>query len=236
MASVSTAMEPITLASVVSNVMTRLIENLPDDQKENLTHWIEDIETTAEEKVRKLDPKQIKKRKPEAVAAAAIYDTFIQFESRTRVKIGLIQMQTALGQTACSINTAWKRLFDNRVYLRGEFLDVIYTENDWTVSDAVSNVMQVLRRAVETPTPEATTWLAEIEKESIELSKTIPSGVTDSYDSLLVAITVIYTTIQLYHGKRMIPIGQKDLSLLAATSPAMISKCWIEFFGERNKS
>jgi len=231
MASVSTTLEAVALASVVSDVMTRLVDSLTDDQKEKLTQWTESIEDAAEVKVQKLIPKQLKRRKPETVAAAAIYDAFIEFESRTKVKVGLNQMQEVLGQKACSINTSWKRLFDNRVSLRGEFLDLVYTERKGTISDAISNVIQALKRAVEKPTKEAMTWLKEIHTEAIELSKIISSSDAARYDTLIVAITTIYAAIQQHHGKMMIQIGQRDLSLLASTSPAMISKCWIEFFG-----
>ena len=231
MASVSTKLETISLASVVSEVMTRLIESLTDDQKEKLNQWTKSIEDAAEVKVLKLIPKQLKKRKPEVVAAAAIYDTFLEFESRTKVKVGLNQMQKVLGQSACSINTSWKRLFDNRVSLKGEFLDLVYTERDGTVTAAISNVIQALERAVEQPTSEAMTWLEAIHAEAIELSKIISSSNATKYDTLIVAITTIYAAIQRHHGKMMIRIGQRDLSLLASTSPAMISRCWIEFFG-----
>lgn len=230
MASVSTKLESIALENVVSHMMTRLLESIPDEQKEKLAQWIGEIETAAEEKVQELTEKQLKKRNREAVAAAAIYDSFLQFESRTDVQVGFNQMQTALGRSACSINTAWKRLFDNRVYLRGESLDMVLTERDGTVYDAISKVIHALKRAAEKITQEAVKWLEEIETEAIELSKTIPSSTIDRYDALLIAITTIYTAIQWHHGKAMIPIGQKDLSLLAATSPAMISKCWIELF------
>jgi hypothetical protein len=211
-------------------MMTRILENLVDDEKENLSQWIKDIETAADEKVRKLSPKQMNKRNPETVTAAAVYDAFLQFESRTNVKVGFKQMQIALGRSACSINTAWKRLFDNRVYLRGEFLDLVYTDRHGTVSDAISKVIQALKNAAETDTQEVALWLAEIETEAVELFKTLSPSTTKRYDALLIAITTIYTAVQRYHGKILIPIGQKDLSLLAATSPAMISKCWIEFF------
>jgi hypothetical protein len=232
MASVSTSIEAISLTSAVSQAMTRVYESLKTEQKEKLAQWIEDIEAASEEKVRKITPNQMKNRKPEAIAAAALYDAFIQFESRTEVKIGLNELQEALCQSACSINTAWKRLYDNRVYLRGEFLDVVYSEKEGTITDAISRVIHTLRRAVETSNQEVTTWLAEIENEAIDLSETIPRGVIDKYDSLLIAITSIYTAARQYHGKMIVPIGQRDLSLLGATSPATICKCRSEFFGK----
>ncbi|MGY5860119.1 MAG: hypothetical protein RTU63_12175 [Candidatus Thorarchaeota archaeon] len=232
MASVSTSMESVSLANEVSVVMTRLFETLTNNQKKKLTQWTGFIEDAAEKKVQMLIPKQLKRRNPEAVAAAAVYDAFIEFESRTQVKVGLNQMQEALGRTACSINTAWKRLFDNRVSLRGEKLGLVYTERNGTIPDAIINVIQALADAVEESTRERIKdWLAAIETEAIELSKTLMPDVTENYDTLLVAVTTIYAAIKQYPGKMLIQIGQRDLSMMSCTSPAMISKCWIEFFG-----
>ena len=229
MASVSTTIERVELGSVVSGVMTRVIEDLPKEQKATLLQWIEEIENAAQ----KLMPDQMKKREPETVAAAAVYDAFLQFESRTNIKVGLTQLHRAIGRSACSINTAWKRLFDKRVYLQGDKLEMDYRLRRGTALDVIPNVMQILKEAAKEQTPEVIAWLTEIEKDAIELTKTVATSASDKYDAALVAVTVIYSAVQRYHGKPIVVIGQKDLSLLAVTSPAMISKCWLEFFGPK---
>ena len=231
MASVSKTMAAVDLGNLVSNIVSRLLDSFTEIQKKRLSQWIKDIESVADENVQRLLPNQKKRRQPEIIAAAAVYDAILQYESRTQVRVPLSHMQTALGLSACSINTAWKRLFDTRVFLRGEKLDVVYAGKDDSALDVIPNVIQSLRKAAKEDTEEVRSWLAEIEKEAIELTKTIPPSTGKNYDALLVAVTAIYAAIQLYHGKSVIPIGQKDMSILGATSSSMISKCWLEFFG-----
>ncbi|TFG99393.1 hypothetical protein E4H12_02925 [Candidatus Thorarchaeota archaeon] len=232
MASVTSKLETVALVSAVGYMMRRLIDNLPKDQTERLSQWIETIEDAAEVKVQKLTSKQLKRRTPEVIVTAAVYDTFFEYESRTKVKVGLPFLQKTMGYTKCSINTAWKSLFDNRATLRSEFLDMVCTERNGTISDAISKVIQALERAVDESTSEVKNWLEDIETEAIELSKTIISDAANRYDSLLLATTTIYAAIKHYPGKMVIKISQRELSLLSSTSPAMISKCWLDLFGD----
>ncbi len=229
MASVSTKLKTIVSASAVSEVMSLLVEKLEDDQREKLSHWIKLIEEYAEKIVHALTPAQLKRRKPEVVAAAAIYDAFLEFESRTTMKLRLPLMHEALGQSSCIINTTWNRLFDNRASLMGDYLDRVYIEKNGLLSDAVSTVIHALTRAVYGLTTEVKNWLEKIEIESIELTQSLNPDIM-SRDQLLIAVTIVYASIKRHHGKMMIRISQRDLSLLSTSSPAMISKCWLELF------
>ena len=227
-ASVSTKLKTIGSTSAVSEVMNRLVEKLENDQREKLSHWIKIIEEYAEKIVLELTPAQLKRRKPEVVAAAAVYDAFLEFESRTTIKLRLPLMHEALGQSTCSINTTWNRLFDNRGSLMGDYLDEVYIEKNGMLSDAISPVIRALTRAVHKLTPEVKNWLEKIEIEAIELTQSLKPE--NSWDTLLIAVTVVYAAIQRHHGKMMIRISQRDLSLLSTSSPAMVSKCWLELF------
>ena len=229
-ASVSAKPKTIGSASAVSEVMTLLVEKLEDDQREKISHWIKLIEEHAEKLVQALTQAQLKRRKPEVVAAAAVYDAFLEFESRTNTKLGLPMMHEALSQSPCSINTTWNRLFDNRASLMGDYLDRVYVEKNGLPSDAVSSVIQGLTRAVYELTTDVKKWLEKIEIEAIELTQSLKPDIV-SRDPLLIAVTVIYAAIQQHHGKMMVRISQRDLSLLSTSSPAMISKCWLEIFG-----
>ena len=228
-ASVSTKLKTIGSASAVSEVMNLIVDKIEDDQREKLSHWIKLIEEHAEKIVHALTPAQLKRRKPEVVAAAAVYDAFLEFESRTTIKLRLPMMHEALGQSPCSINTTWNRLFDNRASLMGDYLDRVYIEKNGLLSDAVSSVIQALTKAVYEMTTEVKKWLEKIEIEAIELARSLKSDIV-SRDPLLIAVTVIYAAIQRHHGKMMVRISQRDLSLLSTSSPAMISKCWLELF------
>jgi hypothetical protein len=226
-ASVSTKLKTIGSASAVSEVMNLLVDKIEDDQREKLSHWIKLIEEHAEKIVHALTPAQLKRRKPEVVAAAAVYDAFLEFESRTTIKLRLPMMQEALSQSPCTINTTWNRLFDNRASLMGDYLDRVYIEKNGLLPDAVSSVIQALTKAVYEMTAEVKKWLEKIEIEAIELAQSLKP---DSRDHLLIAVTVVYAAIQQHHGKMMVRISQRDLSLLSTSSPAMISKCWLKLF------
>jgi len=229
MASVSTELKTIASASAVSEVMNLLVEKLEDGQREKLSHWTKLIEEHAEKIVQALTQAQLKRRKPEVVAAAAFYDAFLEFESRTTIKLRLPMMHEALGQSPCSINTTWIRLFDNRASLMGDYLDRVYVEKNGLPSDAVSSVIHTLTKAVHEMTTEVKNWLEKIEIEAIELTQSLKPDIVNR-DPLLIAVTVIYAAIQRHHGKMMVRISQRDLSLLSTSSPAMISKCWLELF------
>jgi len=230
MASVSTALETIATFTIVSDIMNLIVEKVDDAQKKKLSQWIKLIEEHAERIMRNLTPVQLKRRKIEVVAAAAIYDAFLEFESRTGVKLKLPQLHKALGQSQCSINTTWINLFDSRGSLRGDRLDVVYVDKSGSLSDAIANVMQALTKAVDVLTPTINKWLEDIKTEAIELSQSIPDSIVKKYDNLTGAVTTIYASIQHHHGKMQVRLAQRDLSLLSATSSAMISKCWIDLF------
>ncbi len=228
-ASVSAKPKIIGSASALSEVMNLLVDKIEDDQREKLSHWIKLIEEYAEKIVHALTPAQLRRRKPEVVAAAAVYDAFLEFESRTNIKLGLPMIHEALGQSPCSINTTWNRLFDNRASLMGDYLDEVYIDKKGLPADAVSSVIQGLTRAVYELTPEVKKWLEKIEIGAIELTQSLKPDIVNK-DPLLIAVTVVYAAIQRHHGKMMVRISQRDLSLLSTSSPAMISKCWLDLF------
>ena len=230
MASVSTNLEMIASASAVSEVISLLVENLEDDQKESLALWTKLIEEYAETIVQGLTPAQLKRRKPEVVAAAAVYDAFLEFESRTNIRMSLPMMHEALRRSQCSINTTWNRLFDIRVSLRGERLDEVYFEKNGLLSDAISSVILTLSKAIDSLTPELKDWLERIETEAIELMQSLSPDIVNMYGHPIAAVTVIYAAMHRHHGKILIRISQRDLSIISATSQAMISRCWIELF------
>lgn len=234
MALVISKSETVALVTAVGDVMRRLMDNLPKDQTEKLAQWIETIEDAAEEKVQKLDAKQVKRRRSEVIVAAAVYDAFFEYESRTKVKVGLPLLQKTLECPKCSINNAWMSLFDNRVPLIGEFLDVVLTDRNEPLSSVISKVIQALERgvSVDGPPPEVKDWLIKIETEALELSKTIIHDSADRYDFPLIAATTIYAAIKRYPGKMLIKVSQRDLSFISSTSPSMISKCWLDLFGD----
>jgi hypothetical protein len=227
-ASISKTLETVTPANAVSGVMNLLVERLDETQRDKLSQWMKLIEEYAERVIENLLPVQVRRRNMEVVAAAAVYDAFLEFESRTEVKLRLPLIHEVLGKSQCSINTTWKKLFDHRGSLRGDQLDVVYVGADTTILEAIGSVIHKITKAVDGLTPIMSKWLEDIKKEAIDLYHSVPNDVVTSYDILTAAVTLIYAAIQRHHGKMQVRIAQRDLSLLSATSPALISKCWIE--------
>ena len=152
-ASVTTTPETITTVSAVSSVMNLLVEKLDDAQREKLSQWMKLIEEHAEKIVQGLTPVQLKRRNMEVVAAAAVYDAFLEYESRTEVKLRLPLMHEVLDKSQCSINTTWNKLFDHRGSMRGDQLDVVYVGKNTSLSEAITSVIQALTKAVDGLTP-----------------------------------------------------------------------------------
>ena len=227
MASVSTVREPIERVSEVSGIMRSVIEKLDDDEQESVSPWSRQIEEYAESLLRKLAPSHFKRKKREVVVAAAVYDAFLEFESRSNVRTSLQLLHEILGRSECSINSAWKNLFDNRCSLRGNLLEMPYSERDSSLSETVTNVVQNIRKAVDNLDADTRKWLEEIEIEAKELSMSLPQSITENFDTLTIAITLAYAAMKLHHGKMKIRITQRNLSLLASLSPSIISKCWL---------
>ena len=234
MASVSTKVDTVASASDVSHIIGRIVDSMDESCKKKIAQWLKLIEEHSEKIIRKLTPSQVKRRNMEAVAAAAVYDGFLEYESRTSYSLSLPKMQEVLGRSICSINTTWNKLFDRRASLMGEYLGVVYIEKDGDLVDAIHNVMQAIRKAVEEPRSEVNSWLDAILEEACELEPIVNQDDLTGFDTLVAAATLIYAAMKLHHGKTMIRISQRDFALLAASSSAMISKCWIDLFGNKN--
>lgn len=220
--------------SLLKDMLHELLEKSIDGEKERVNGWISQIEEYADDIIRRLTPKQVSRRNPEIIAAAALYDAFLEFESRTNVTVRLPQLQESLGLSACSINTAWKSLFDIRSVLRKDYLFTAYTNEDRATAKTIGEVIRNITRALVEATPEIQAWIDEIEIKANQILDEVNQDMAANYDHILLATTAVYAAIQKYHGKPKIQISQRDFAQLCDFSPAMVSKIWLDFFANED--
>ncbi len=214
----------------VTHMLATIMEKITEEERMKIDPWLPHIEDHAEQCILRLKRKIVSKRRPEILAAAALYDAFLEFESRTLVKIRLPLMKQALGLTLCSINSAWTQLFDNRVSLRKDYLNPVYRSDSFNPKDAIHAVLTNIARAIIEKTDNIDTWIAEIHILACRYLGTMDGAKAAEYDSLLVGTAAIYAAIRNYPGKPRIQISQRDLAQFCNHSPAMLSKVWLEIF------
>jgi hypothetical protein len=230
LASTSIGVQIVDEQNIISWMLEVIVERLDNESRNMLAAWLVPIEEHAEQLVIRLKQKRTSKRRPEILAAAAIYDAFLEYESRTNVKCGLPLMKEAFGLTPCSINSAWTQLFDNRSMLRKDFLNPVHSNGSLSYQDALVAVLNNITRATIKKNVEAENWITEIHTIACQLLKTMNSSAALEYDCVLVGTAAIYAAIRKYPGKPRIQISQRDLAQVCIQSPAMLSKAWLELF------
>jgi hypothetical protein len=230
MASTSIGVQIVDGQNIISLMLEVIVEKLDNVSRDMLTVWLVRIEEHAEQLVIRMKQKKTSKRRPEILAAAAIYDAFLEFESRTAIKCGLPLMKEALGLTPCSINSAWTQLFDNRSMLRKDYLNPIHSNESLSYHDALVAVLNSITRAIIKKSAEVENWITEIHTIACQLLETMNASAASEYDCVLVGTAAIYAAIRKYPGKPRIQISQRDLAQFCIQSPAMLSKVWLELF------
>jgi hypothetical protein len=215
---------------IVSEMLVLILEKLSNEERERIDSWLPLIEEHAEKLILELKKTIANSRKLEIIAAASIYDAFLEYESRTAVKVRLPLMKETLSLRPCSINATWTRLFNNRVLLRRDFLNPVYSNGSISFQDAVYRVLTNITRAITEKNDEVKIWIAEIHALACELLDTTDKTKAVEYDSVLVGTAAIYAAIRRYPGKPRIQISQRDLAQFCCHSPAMLSRVWLELY------
>ncbi|TFG34897.1 hypothetical protein EU527_00915 [Candidatus Thorarchaeota archaeon] len=231
MASISIRMQTTFEKSSVIDIVTTICDNLDQNARSQVMPWIPQIEEYAIHLIDNLRPKDTRRRKREVMLAAAIYDTFLEFESRTRTKIRLPLLQKVLSLKMCSINSTWISLFDIGATLSMELMDSIRLTTGQTIDDAIPLIINQLSRAAQDKSEHITEWLRTIERDALELNNNLNKEVYSNYDPIIIAVTLVYAAAKFFHGKMAIKITQRDLANLSGFSSSHVSKCWIDLFG-----
>jgi hypothetical protein len=228
MASTSIDVQPTYKKNLLVEMLTAVHDSLSPEDRQKLEQWFPQIEEYAEKIITGLDRTVISRRRPEILHAAAIYDAFLEHESRTNVAVRLPLLEDVFGVALCSINSAWTRLFDNRALLRKDHIVPVYGTRDTTFGSAILAIITNIRHAVLEMTPEVQKWIEQIYRQSLETVESIDMPKIIEYDTVLIATAVIYAAIRKYAGKPRIQISQRDLAQFCCHSPSMLSKVWLE--------
>lgn len=230
MSSVSISTRLVHEKNQLSEMLATIFEHLTKDERIGINQWQTQIEEHAELAINELDKKSINKRRLEITIAAIIYDTFLEFESRTNVIVGLKLLGEIFNINPCSINSAWSKLFDNRIPLRKERLIPVRGAKDISYWEAVCSVMENLTGALTERTSEVETWITEIQWRAIQILESVKQSKATNFDAILVGTAAIYAAIREYPGKPRVQAAQRDLAELCGYSPSMLSKVWLALF------
>ena len=231
MAAISTGMQTSFEKSVISDVVNRICDNIGKAAKDRILPWIPEIEEYTKHLIENLRQKDAQRRKADVLLAAAVYDAFLEFESRTRTSVGLPIFEKALDLRACSINSTWTKLFDSRTELSLELLDTVYLQRDQAIEEGIHLIINKLERAGINKTTQTTEWLQVIQKNALELYAELSNGRYSEFDPMVIAVVLIYAAMKFHHGKMAIKIAQKNLADLSGFSTSQVSKCWVNLFG-----
>lgn len=231
MASVST-IRVTAQRDAVSQALSPVLENLDEDARTRIEQWLPEIEEEIQNSLCKLRHYQIKHRKRDTLLAAAMYDAFLKFESRTQTCLRTPQIAESLGQPMCVVNRVWTELFDNRAKLHYHRLKSIRKKCS-NPRDLVPQVIDALRGALERSMPETEEWFSHIEAHAKDLLLLLPPTAIMQYDARLLSALAVYTASRLYHGKPLVNITYSTLSVVCGWSITMLSQTWTDVFSER---
>ncbi|MFW9956620.1 MAG: hypothetical protein ACFFCT_01000 [Candidatus Odinarchaeota archaeon] len=230
MASTSIGLQITNDRNTLTCMLAAIIENISEEERIKIDRWLPLIEDYAEQLIHELKKKTVSKRRSDILSAASLYDAFLEFESRTSVRIRLPLLKETLGLKQCSINSAWTQLFDNRAILRKDYLNPVHNNGSLNYQEAVIAVLTNMIRAIIDKTTKLDAWIVEIRILACKYLDTMDHAKAAEYDSVLVSTAAVYSALRNYPGKPRIQISQRDLAQFCNHSPAMLSKVWLELF------
>lgn len=213
-----------------SQVLSPILEKLDEESLKRLEPFITEIEEHLQQTVAGVAQKKLRRRSREVMVSAAIYDTFLIFEKRTKVRVRSEFIGECLRILTSVVNTNWRALFDNRVKLDINRIECISGQSE-DIDELISEVVQSLHDGLVKKTPEIQKWFTKIEEEAKDLLMCLDKGRIIEYPPEIVAVTAVYGAIQ-SEGKPMVQLSQRDLSFTCTFSPQMISKVWKDLFHE----
>ena len=213
-----------------SHVLAPILDKLDEESLKRLEPFIAEIEEHIQQTVASVPQKKLRHRNREAMISAAIYDTFRTFEKRTMVRVRAEFIAECHGILMPVLNQNWRALFDIRVKLDSNRIEVI-SGKDGNIDKLISEVVQSLKDALEERTPEIQKWLANIEEEAKDSLTSLNSERFEDYPAEVIAATAVYCAIQC-EGKPLLQLSQRDVSYTCSFSPQMVSKTWKELFHE----
>ncbi|MFW9769773.1 MAG: hypothetical protein ACFFEM_13205 [Candidatus Thorarchaeota archaeon] len=201
---------------------------LSDEEVSQLTPWFPEIEETARELVRQLKPNETRALHPLAVASAALYDSFLHFESRTAITIVFTRFKEATDLSVHRIQKVWKRFFDNRTHLDIRKLTAIdITDND-TPSSLIPTILSKIRGALDVESETIDMWLSSVEAEALALIRNPSFGCEEAPE--VIAAASVYEGVNRHNGKKLVHLPHRLLRRISGWGEAKIARVTKELF------
>ena len=217
--------------NAVSQSMLLLLENMSEEVQQQLDQWLPEIEEYAQQSISRLKNLQVSRRRPEIIAAAAIYRAFLEFENRTQVRAGTPFLSESLGITQCAMNDAYRALFDRRVKILSHRVKCIRMSSE-DPADLVLEIVANLMNALEEQTPEAIDWLASVREDAISMLNSLERNQRASCEPDVLAAAAVFGAVQRQTTRAVVHVAQKDIAMACRYSPALVSKIWLRLFCE----
>ena len=211
-----------------SQVLSPILDKLDEESLKKLEPFITEIQEHIQQMIASVPQKKLRHRSREGMMAAAIYDTFLIFEQRSKVRVRSEFIAGCLGIHTSALNKNWRVLFDTRVKLNWQRIECVTGCNE-NLDELISEVVQSLHDALEEKTLELLSWFTKIEEEAKDILECLNKRRIIEYPPEIVAATAVYGAIQ-NKGKPMVQLSQRDLSFTCSCSPPMISKVWRKLF------
>jgi hypothetical protein len=219
----------------VSQSTSLLVKNMNDEARERLEQWIPEIEEHAVRSIAELPYILAARRRPEILAAAALYQAFLEFESRTGLAVRTPYLSEALGIKLCSLSEAYGKLFDRKVRVLHHNIECIQMLSD-DPADLVKEVIASLVSALEEQNPTAADWFAEVQEDAIVMVDSLKKQQQGTYEPDVIAAAAVFGAIRRQTAQEVVHVAQKDIAQTCRFSPSLVSKVWLEFFCERRLS
>jgi len=231
MSTTQTRRESIQKEDSINHVTSLLEPLLQEAEMSQLAPWISEIEMKARELIQPLTPSDTKALHPQAVAAAALYDAVLHYESRIGFMIVFSKFKDATGLSVHRIQKIWKRFFDSRIFLDIRRLTPIDVLNYDTPSVLVPAIINQIREALNDGSHLSDEWLSSIEKGALEILGD-PSFVSDEFPEIIAA-AVVYESARRHHGKKLIQLPHRLLGHICGWGEAKVARVTKDLFDRK---
>ncbi len=211
-----------------SQVLSPILERLDEESLKRLEPFIPEIEQQLVRTIEGVSEEKLNRKSREGLTSAAIYDTFLQFEHLTKVRVRTEFIAESLGILPSVVNYTWRHLFDYRVRLDAGRIECINGRGK-NLHQLISEVVRTLLRAVTEKPSGIKEWFASVEEQARDLIQFLNKEQLTQSPPDILALVAVYGVIK-NQGKPMVPLSQRMASLVCGMSSAMVSKVWLEVF------
>jgi hypothetical protein len=206
----------------VSIIMSSLPEILTVDEMDRLESHMQAIERTVHELIRSIDSARLTKRKPMAVAAAAVFEAHHHYHAVTGVKIPINRMTLISGVTMSTFSHTWRSFFKRTVGLSRGLLDRMVVDDSMSLTERIHTAIVKLRKGVKRSTPAINGWFTRLENKAVKLAQ--ETSVPDDAYPDATALAIIYAASTRLLGPLYVKITFKDAREVCGFSETIVNR------------